>query len=103
MLGFPGINPNIRDQDNMTALMHLVRSYKDGYFDAAMHFLEHQRININAVDNHGKSALHYAIDANNIKLAKTLMNHKDIDLQTGHTPLFAHAVKAKSGRFSKPF
>lgn len=103
MLGFPKINPNICDRNSMTALMHLARSCKDIHFQAANLFLNHSNININAVDNQNKTALHYAIDANNIHLAKTLINHKDIDLQAGHTPLFTCAVIAKKWSLLQTF
>ena len=105
MLGFHKIDPNIRDKNNMTALMHLACSYKERHLNVANLFLKHSNIEINSVDRQDKTALHYAIDANNMPLAQTLINinHKHIDLQKGHTPLFAHAVKAKKWSLLKTF
>lgn len=91
-----GFDPNTKDSDGRTALMHAAIDGKDELAE----LLIGRRSNLNAQDDRGFSALHFAAQNYRVKVAESLLRAGatvDIRDEFGNTPLW-RAVFNSQGR-----
>lgn len=92
-----GVNPDVKDADGRTALMHAVIDGKDELTE----LLIARRSNLNAQDGRGFSALHFAAQDYRVKATEALLHAgAAVDLRDGfgNTPLW-RAVFNSQGRW----
>lgn len=96
-----GADVNARDEDERTAL--IITSMQDTYddftdnlaVDILLYLIEYYKVDVNAKDKYGSTALMYASYKSNKKVAKVLIDHNaDVNVKSndGWTPLMNLAL-----------
>lgn len=77
-----GADPNLIDDNGMTALMRTCRNFDNNEAEIVIPLLLQYKADPNIICHKNKSALIYALESNNITAVKILCEHTNTDLST---------------------
>jgi ankyrin repeat protein len=81
LLAHNDVDVNVKDNNNETALKFAIRTWKNIPVDLFNLILQKSTDVINAQDNRGNTALHYAIDEKSEITTKALLAYSDVDVK----------------------
>jgi len=87
-----GANVNATDDNGETILMKVVSSPKENAYNIAEFLIEEKKVNINAQNNEGATALWYAALYGNKDIVTLLLSKKEVNINLENNDINAHLI-----------